>query len=77
MSAERAGDRNAAGEAAVVLLSRRDFCSGELRSKLIEQGYLSEIVDEVLEDLAERRIIDDQRYATQFVSYHADRGHGE
>ncbi|MFT3905968.1 MAG: regulatory protein RecX [Steroidobacteraceae bacterium] len=76
LSAERASDRNAAGNAAVTLLARRDFCSGELIAKLVEQGYQAEIVAEVVADLAERRLIDDERYARQFVSYHADRGHG-
>ena len=72
----RAADPGEIGAAAVALLGRRDFCSAELRSKLVAQGYEPAAVDTVIADLVAQRFVDDVRYAAQFVSYHADRGHG-
>lgn len=76
ITAERAGSREAAGAAAVALLARRDFCSAELGEKLGSEGYQPEIVAEVLQDLMDRHLIDDDRYASQFIGYRAGRGHG-
>lgn len=58
------------------MLARRDFCSSELTAKLREQGYAAAAVHSVISDLIEQRFLDDARYATHYVSYHADRGHG-
>jgi regulatory protein len=69
-------DTQAAGQAAVVLLSRRDFCSQELAGKLDAQGYESETVRSVIDELLERGFVNDERYAFQFVAMHAARGHG-
>lgn len=69
-------DTQAAGNAAVILLSRRDFCSQELAGKLNAQGYEPETVQGVLDELLERGFINDERYAHQFVAMHAARGHG-
>ncbi len=62
--------------AAVALLARRDYASGELRSKLIDKGHDAATVDALLADFAARRLIDDVRYAERFVAYKAGRGHG-
>jgi regulatory protein len=59
-----------------VLLSRRDFCSQELSSKLAAQGYEPETVRGVIDELLERGYVNDERYALQFVAMHAARGHG-
>ena len=69
-------DTEAAGKAAVVLLSRRDFCSRELAEKLNAQGYEREIVQGVVNELSERGYVNDERYAQQYVALHAERGHG-
>jgi regulatory protein len=66
----------AALAAAVSLLSRRDFCTSELRARLIAQGFGVDLVDTCLEDLRDRHYLDDERYASQFVAAHAQRGHG-
>jgi regulatory protein len=66
----------AAGGAAVALLARRDYGSGELADKLIERGYEREVVEAVVADLLERRLIDDARFTEHYVAYHAQRGHG-
>jgi regulatory protein len=61
---------------AIGLLARRDFASGELRRKLIHQGYAEDLVTEAIEDLVSSGILNDTRYAENYVSYHAERGEG-
>jgi regulatory protein len=73
---ERAADARAVGAGAVALLARRDYSSTGLRARLVAQGYEAATVQQVLEELIERRYVDDERYAAQYVSYHAARGHG-
>jgi regulatory protein len=69
-------DPEGARLAAVTLLARRDFASGELAARLKEDGYPAEGVAAVIADLTAGRILDDVRFATQYVAYHAQRGHG-
>jgi len=72
----QAADEGEIGAAAVALLARRDYSSGELTKKLRERGYSAAAVHAVVSDLIEHRFIDDARYAAHFVSYHTERGHG-
>jgi regulatory protein len=60
----------------VALLARRDFASTELRRKLEEQGYDAALVAEVVSELVQGRVLQDDRYAENFVAYHSDRGQG-
>jgi len=60
----------------VALLARRDYSSAGLRARLLARGFEAAAVQQVLEKLLARRYLDDARYAAQFVSYHAARGHG-
>ena len=62
--------------AALALLGRRDFCSGELRQKLTAGGYDAEQVASAVADLIAERALDDARYAENYVAYHAGRGEG-
>jgi regulatory protein len=62
--------------AAVALLARRDFAAGELAARLKQGGYPNDAVAAVIADLTAGRILDDSRFATQYVAYHADRGQG-
>jgi regulatory protein len=62
--------------AAVALLARRDFCSSELAAKLSSQGFDEQAVRAAIEELHDRHYLDDARYARQFVTLHAERGHG-
>jgi regulatory protein len=75
-SSEQAGDPAAALAAAVALLARREFCSIELGAKLSAQGFEPDAVRAALEDLIDRRYLDDERYARQFVVIRAARGQG-
>jgi regulatory protein len=72
----KARDPEAARTAAVALLARRDFASGELRQKLGSQGYDAAVAAAVVAELIEERILDDARYAENYVAYHSGRGHG-
>ncbi len=75
-SSVKARDPEAARIAAVALLARRDFASGELRQKLGSQGYDSAVVAALVAELVEERALDDARYAEHYVAYHAGRGQG-
>jgi regulatory protein len=76
VTAEQAGDSAAARSAAIGLLARRDFASGELRSRLERKGFEAEAVATAVAELVEERALNDGRYATNYVSYEAARGHG-
>jgi regulatory protein len=72
----KARDPEAARTTAVALLARRDFASGELIQKLRSQGYDAAVAAAVVADLIEARMLDDARYAENYVAYHSGRGHG-
>jgi regulatory protein len=69
-------DPQAALEAAVTLLARRDLCSAELRERLVARGFEAATVAAAAADLAARGVLDDARYAHNYVAYHAGRGQG-
>ncbi len=60
----------------MALLARRDYSAAGLRERLVSRGFEAATVQQVLEELSARRYLDDERYAAQYVSYHAARGHG-
>jgi regulatory protein len=60
----------------VALLARRDFASGELAARLRDDGYPEDAVGTVIAELTLGRILDDSRFATRYVAYHAERGQG-
>jgi regulatory protein len=62
--------------AAVRLLARREHSRAELGRKLAERGAPGELVDEVLSELAERRLQSDERYAESLVTSRIGRGQG-
>jgi regulatory protein len=76
ISGEDARNPQRARAAAIGLLARRDFASGELRQKLEHQGFDKNVVAETVAELVEGRLLNDARYAENYVSYHADRGEG-
>ncbi len=61
---------------AVRLLARREHSRAELVRKLGERGAPGELIDQVLESLAARRLQSDERYAEALVSSRAGRGQG-
>ena len=70
------GDAKAAELTAVRLLARREHTREELRRKLLDKGYAPEIVEPVIEKLAGKRLVSDDRYISSFVHAHSRRGHG-
>jgi regulatory protein len=69
-------DPVAAREVAIGLLARRDFASGELRQRLERKGFEAGTAATAVAELTQERALNDARYAENYVSYHADRGHG-
>jgi len=69
-------DPEAAHATAVALLARRDFASGELRAKLYSKGFDEVAAAEAIDALTARGVIDDSRYAENYVNFHAQRGQG-
>jgi len=74
--AERRVDLEAIRTAAIVQLARRDFSSFELRKRLTEEGYDAEAAATAIGDLIESRVLDDARFAQNYVAYRARRGQG-
>jgi regulatory protein len=76
VTAEDAHNPDRVRAAAIALLARRDFASGELRRKLTHQGYAEALVTDTVDELIAEGVLNDARYVENYVSYHADRGEG-
>lgn len=62
--------------AAVALLARRDYASGALCERLAAQGFEGSAAAAVVAELQREGIVDDARYAQNYVAFHAGRGQG-
>ncbi len=60
----------------IKLLGARDHSTSELRRKLAERDVEPDVIDAVLEELAEHRYVDDARYARLYAEQRAAQGHG-
>jgi regulatory protein len=60
----------------VTLLARRDHACGELAARLRERGFDAAVIETLVAELRDRRLLDDERYAGHFVAYHRARGQG-
>ena len=69
-------DARAARAAALDALARRDHASCDLSRKLLDKGYDAGVVAALLGALHAEKLLDDRRYAENFVAYHAARGQG-
>lgn len=58
-------DFKAARDLALKLLSRRQHCRGELERKLRQRRYPLLVVQRVVDDLADRHLIDDETFALE------------
>ncbi len=63
----RTAERVAARERALALLGYRERSVAELRGKVLDDGYPSDVVDEVVGDLQQSGLVDDARFAESFV----------
>ena len=70
------GDPLAARLAAMTLLARRDFTARELSERLIQRGFEEAAALGVVAELLRDGVLDDGRYAQNYVAYHAGRGQG-
>jgi regulatory protein len=73
---QQRADPEAVRTAAIALLARRDFASAELRAKLCSQGFEDGAAGQVIAELAARGVLDDRRFAENYVNWHAGRGQG-
>ena len=71
-----AADPAAVRAKAMELLARREHSRLELRQKLLQRGYPSELIDPALEQLIEERLLDEGRYAEIYACGRADKGYG-
>jgi regulatory protein len=62
--------------AAVRLLSRREHSIEELRRKLAARGHAEAGIATVLEKLAAKKLVSDERFVSSYVHHHARRGQG-
>ena len=56
---------------AYFLLARRDYPSGDLRTKLISKYRERDIIDELIEDFTQRGYIDDYDYGRSYIRTHS------
>ena len=73
---EAAADGEAIRTAALTLLARRDWLTGELGAKLRTAGCDPQVTAGVIAELVQDRILDDARYAERYVASRAERGQG-
>ena len=73
---EAGADPAAVRAAAITLLARRDWCTGELSGKLQSAGCDPQATAGVIAQLSQERLLDDARYAERYVASRADRGQG-
>ena len=70
------GDAQGVRLAALTLLARRDFTGRDLSGRLSQQGFNEAAVAGVVAELARAGVLDDGRYAQNYVAFHAGRGRG-
>jgi regulatory protein len=75
-TAEQRADPATARSAAVALLARRDFASAELHSRLCTVGFDPDTAGAVIAELCASGVVNDRRFAENYVSWHAGRGQG-
>lgn len=77
-AAKDAPDSDAVREAAVRLLARREHSRSELRGKLARKlgVEVEDVLDEVLDALADQGLQSDDRFAQSFCRLRAEKGYG-
>jgi regulatory protein len=74
--ADARADPAAARAAAVALLARRDFAAPELRARLCAAGFEPDTAAATIGELCASGVVNDQRFAENYVNWHAGRGQG-
>jgi regulatory protein len=73
---DKAADPRAAHAAAVALLARRDYSTQDIERKLKQRGFGSAAVTQAITELAQSRLLNDERFSENLVTYRARRGQG-
>jgi len=60
-------------EKAIALIARRDHAAGELETKLAKRRFSRETIDATVRRLTEERLLDDQRFAEEFLRQRLER----
>ena len=68
--------RRACRKQALDLLARREHSRLELRRKLLARSHARDMADEVLDRLQQERLLDEARFAEQFVRSRVSRAQG-
>ena len=61
---------------AVSLLARRSYSKAEIRHKLTDRKYLSDVTDLVLCKLEKEKLLDDREFCSQWISYRLSCNYG-
>lgn len=69
-------ERSCALSRVASLVNRRDYATGEVRERLLRDGYPPEVVEAVVERSRELRLLDDARFAETFVRTKVSSGWG-
>ncbi len=59
------------------LLNRKDYTENGIRGKLSKKSQNEDEINEVVEYLKEKRFIDDERYAQNYLYFRLKRGYGK
>ena len=62
--------------AALRALSRREYGVWELKRKLMGRGFEEQLTQQVVDDLQEDNLVNDRRFAGEYLRVHAIRGKG-
>jgi len=73
---EAAADPEAIRAAALNLLARRDWLTGELSARLQSSGCDPQVTAAVVAELLGERLLDDARYVERYIASRAERGQG-
>jgi regulatory protein len=73
---EASADPEAIRAAALILLARRDWLTGELSAELLAAGSDPQATAGVIAELVRELLLNDARYAEHYVASRAERGQG-
>lgn len=65
-----------AHQTAIRLLTQREHTRIELQRKLIKRGFTQDIVEPLLDQLIQKKLLNDQRFAENYIHYRTNKGYG-
>lgn len=61
---------------AIYLLARREHARQELHRKLLQKGFTTQVIHEVLDELENENLLNEDRYITSFIRSRRSKGFG-